>query len=212
MPEIYQKYFPDIDEVTLSKLLELKQVCLEWNEKINVISRKDTDSFEINHVLHSLAIAKVFQFKKGTDILDFGTGGGFPGVPLAIFFPNVNFCLIDSIGKKMKVVEGIINALELKNVVTFTGRVEDLDRKFDFITCRAVGRLNKILPWVKNSLKTREQNDMPNGYIFLKGGDLDEEISEIKLPSRRIRIADYFSEEFFETKEIVYLSKHLKSI
>ena len=208
MSEIYKKYFPDLDEDRLRKLELFKEVCLEWNEKINVISRKDTDEFEINHVLHSLAIAKVFPFKKGSKILDFGTGGGFPGLPLAIFLPDVQFTLVDSIGKKMKVVDACVQRLGLKNVETRVGRVEDIDKFFDFITCRAVGRVEKIVPWVRKKLIKNGNNAFPNGFIFLKGGDVAEELSQIEIPYKRIRISDYFEEPFFETKEIVYLSKH----
>ena len=207
---IYRKYFPEINDRKLALLEEFKNQCLLWNESINVISRKDTDSFEINHVLHSLSIAKVFKFKEGTKIMDFGTGGGFPGLPLAIFFPDVNFTLVDSIGKKMKVVRAIRDSLSLNNVEVIEGRVEEITEKFDYVTCRAVGRLNKILPWVVRSIKDSQFNEQPNGFIFLKGGDLAEELSEIDLPYKRIPISKYFEEPFFETKEIVYLSKHLK--
>ncbi len=210
MSEIYKKYFPELDSDRLGQLDQFKQVCLDWNDKINVISRKDTEAFEVNHVLHSLSIAKEFQFTEGTEILDFGTGGGFPGIPLAIFFPKVHFTLIDSIGKKMKVVQVIVDELKLKNVEVKVGRVEELYKTFDFVTCRAVGRLNKILPWVKQSLKKDLKNKKPNGFIFLKGGDLDQEMSEIKIPYNRIPISNLFKEPFFQTKEIVYLSKHLK--
>ena len=210
MTDIYKKYFPQIEIDKIESFHLFRKTLLEWNENINVISRKDTDQFEVNHVLHSLSIAKQFNFTKGTKILDFGTGGGFPGIPLAIYFPECEFTLIDSIGKKMKVVQACVDALGLKNVRVVNGRVEDLEESFDFITCRAVGRLSKIIPWVKNSLKKEEQNSMPNGYIFLKGGDLDEELKEIKIPYRRIPISELFDEPFFETKEIVYLSTHLK--
>ncbi len=192
------------------KLKMMKDLYIEWNDKINVISRKDIDQFEINHALHSLSIAKVFSFKAGTEILDFGTGGGFPGIPLAIFYPEVRFTLVDSIGKKMKVVEAISKELNLDNVEVVNDRVENIHRKFDFITCRAVGRIGKIMPWVRNYVKAESNNSKPNGFIFLKGGDLDEELKETKLNYQRIKIANLYDEDFFETKEIIYLSKYIK--
>ena len=207
MPDTYLNYFPDLSKDQLSKFKDLKRICLEWNDKINVISRKDTDEFEIRHVLHSLAIAKFIQFVPGSSVLDFGTGGGFPGLPLAIMFPKTQFTLVDSIAKKMKVVSEISNELALKNVNCYTSRVEDLDEKFDFVTCRAVGRLAKIYPWVRKSLKKTNRHSIDNGYIFLKGGDLTEELSEINMSYNRISIATYFEEKYFETKEVVYLSK-----
>jgi len=210
MSEIYKKYFPELDVVKMEQFDLFKKTCLEWNEKINVISRNDTKEFEVNHVLHSLSIAKVFHFEEGSEILDFGTGGGFPGIPLAIFFPEVHFTLMDSIAKKMKVVQAAVDALELKNVDVKVGRVVELKKSFDFITCRAVGRLNKILPWVRQRVKTECNNEKANGFIFLKGGALDQEMLEINLPYERILISSFFDEPFFETKEIVYLSTYLK--
>lgn len=203
--KLIQKYFPEISVEKLQLFDSAGNLYKEWNEKINVISRKDMEFIEERHILHSLAIAKVFDFKAGTEVLDFGTGGGFPGIPLAIYFPEVRFTLIDSIGKKMSVVQAISNELKLDNVNTVVGRVEDLRNNFDFITCRAVGRMSKILPWVKKRLKTASQNENPNGFIFLKGGDLNEELSEIRYPFKRISISDYYTESFFETKEIIYL-------
>jgi len=211
MSEIYLKHFPELDENRLTKLIDLRELYLEWNEKINVISRKDTSTFEVNHVLHSLSIAKSFQFEKGSEVLDFGSGGGFPGIPLAIFFPDVTFTLVDSIAKKMKVASAVADSLKLDNVKIINGRVEDLKQKFDFITCRAVGRIGKIMPWVRDSLSTSRINQQKNGFIFLKGGDLSDEMKETKLPYRRIPISSIFEEEFFETKEIIYLSRYLKN-
>lgn len=209
--KLIEKYFPDISNEKLQLIESACNLYREWNEKINIISRKDMEFIEERHFLHSLSIAKVFDFKPATEILDFGTGGGFPGIPLAIYFPEVKFTLIDSIGKKMSVVQAISNELKLHNVTTVVGRVEDLRKKFDFVTCRAVGRLSKIYPWVRNALKSDQQNSKPNGYIFLKGGDLEEELSEISLPYDRIYLSNFFEENFFETKEIIYLSKQLKN-
>ena len=211
MQNIYLKYLPELSDDQLSKFKDLKRIYLEWNDKINVISRKDTDEFDIHHALHSLSIAKFIQFEPKSSVLDFGTGGGFPGIPLAIMFPETSFTLVDSIAKKMKVVSGISRELGLKNVRCYTGRVEQLTKRYDFVTCRAVGKLSKIYPWVKDSLKKKNSHSMNNGYIFLKGGDLSEELSEIKIPYNRIPISNFFEEEFFETKEIVYLSSHLKN-
>lgn len=208
--KLIQKYFPEVSDDKLRLFEAAGNLYREWNEKINVISRKDMEFIEERHFLHSLSIAKVFDFRAGTEILDFGTGGGFPGIPLALFFPEVKFTLIDSIGKKMTVVKAISETLNLKNVSVEVGRVEDLRKKFDFVTCRAVGRLSKIYPWVRNTLKSDQQNSKPNGYIFLKGGDLKEELSEISLPYERIYLSNFFEESFFETKEIIYLSKQLK--
>ena len=207
MPDIYLKYFPELDDSKRSKLINLEKFFLEWNDKINLISRKDTDEFKVRHVLHSLSIAKFIDFLPGSTVLDFGTGGGFPGLPLAIMFPETHFTMIDSIGKKMTVVESLAEQLELNNVTCLRGRVEEVRDKFDFVTCRAVGRLSKIYPWVRSSLKPKSYHEIPNGYIFLKGGDLDEELKEVGLKHRRIPISTYFEESFFETKEIVYLPK-----
>lgn len=210
--EFYLKYFPDLDRGKLEKLLEFKERFLSWNEKMNLISRKDIAFFELNHVLHSLSIARIFKFHPGHQILDFGTGGGFPGIPLAIFFPRTAVTMVDSIGKKCRAVQDIIKGLELENASVLNCRVEDIDAKFDFITCRAVGRLNLILPWVENKLRPSDRPEFPNGFIFLKGGDLTSELAEIRIPYRVYHISDFFNDEFFKSKEIVYLSKHLKAL
>lgn len=211
MDDVYLKYFPDLDEKRHQQLHELKDYFLDWNSKINLISRKDTDAFEVNHVLHALSIAHYFQFVPGSRILDFGTGGGFPGLPLAIFFPQVHFTLVDSIGKKIMVVKDLVEKLDLKNVSAYADRVENINGKFDFVTCRAVGKIGKIMPWVRNKLNGGNRNPQPNGFIFLKGGDLAEELSETKLPFQRFSLHDHFEEPFFETKEIVYLSTQIKT-
>lgn len=209
MDTIYTKYFPELTKQQLSKFNDLKQLIGEWNEKINVISRNPNRSIEVEHVLHSLSIACFMHFKPNTEILDFGTGGGFPGIPLAIFFPNTQFHLVDSIAKKIKVVSAIANELSLSNVSTQVVRAEGVDRKFDFISCRAVGRMSKILPWVKDKIHHNHRNDKQNGFIFLKGGDLSTELDDVGMQYERIPLSTYFNEPFFETKEIVYLSPDL---
>jgi 16S rRNA (guanine527-N7)-methyltransferase len=210
MEPMYKKYFPNLPNESLTKFTDLKRNLIVWNDKINVISRKSYDRIEVEHILHSLAIACFIQFKPGSKVLDFGTGGGFPGLPLAIMFPEVEFLLVDSIAKKIKVVENLASELNLNNVTALCERAENIDGQFDFVTCRAVGRIGKILPWVRNKISTRSKNDIPNGFIFLKGGDLKEELLETKLSAKRIPISLYFEDPFFETKEIVYLSKQQK--
>lgn len=203
MEEIF-KYFPDLSEKQIEQFTRLKDLYFEWNEKINVISRKDIEELYVKHVLHSLAIAKVMKFKDGTEVLDVGTGGGFPGIPLAILFPNVNFHLVDSIAKKILVVSEVANALELKNVKAETQRVEKLKSKYDFIVSRAVTQMPKFVGWVRGKIKKENINPLPNGILYLKGGDLSEELKDFKT-AEIYPISDYFSEEFFETKKVVYL-------
>ena len=177
----------------------------EWNNKINVISRKDIDKLYERHVLHSLGIAKVIEFSKGSKILDVGTGGGFPGVPLAIMFPDSNFYLIDSIGKKIKVVEEIINALELKNVRFAKIRAEKIDEKFDFIVSRAVTSLPVFYKWVRNYILKQNKNRLENGILYLKGGDIESEISGLKKRVKVYPLNRYFEEPFFETKKLIHV-------
>lgn len=198
------KYFPDLSEKQIEQLSKLKDLYFEWNEKINVISRKDIDELYIKHVLHSLAIAKVMKFKDGSEVLDVGTGGGFPGIPLAILFPEVNFHLVDSIQKKILVVSEVANALELKNVKAETQRVEKLKSKYDFIVSRAVTQMPKFVGWVRGKIKKENINPLPNGILYLKGGDLSEELKDFKT-AEIYPISEFFSEEFFETKKVVYL-------
>ncbi len=198
-------YFPNLTEEQYDRLGMLQSLYAEWNARINVISRKDIESLNERHVLHSLSIAKFIQFRAGTSILDIGTGGGFPGIPLAILFPESQFTLVDSIGKKIKVVEAISKALQLQNVTGIHTRAEQVNQKFDFVVSRAVTRMNSFLPWTKNLFNKENKNDIPNGIIYLKGGDLREELSEIKLKYQIHNIAEDFKEEFFETKKIVYL-------
>lgn len=203
MDEILQ-YFPDLSEKQIEQFSKLRELYFEWNEKINVISRKDIDELYLKHVLHSLAIAKVMKFKDGTEVLDVGTGGGFPGIPLAILFPNVNFHLVDSIQKKILVVSEVANTLELENVKAETQRVEKLKSKYDFIVSRAVTQMPKFVGWVRGKIKKENLNLLPNGILYLKGGDLSEELMDFK-NVKIFPITDYFSEEFFRTKKVVYL-------
>jgi|TARA_B110000879_G_scaffold43916_1_gene62004 16S rRNA (guanine527-N7)-methyltransferase len=187
----------------------LKDLYLDWNSKINVISRKDTENFYTRHVLHSLSIAKFIDFKKNTKIMDVGTGGGFPGIPLAIYFKNSSFTLVDSIGKKIKVVDQIVDELKIKNVKSKTERAENISEKFDFIVSRAVTQLERFCPWVEQNISKSNKNEIPNGIIYLKGGDLKEEIQKItkKYNYRIEKIINYFEDSFFESKSILYLHK-----
>tara|TARA_B110000037_G_scaffold121942_1_gene139327 strand:- start:973 stop:1557 length:585 start_codon:yes stop_codon:yes gene_type:complete len=187
----------------------LKDLYLYWNSKINVISRKDTENFYTRHVLHSLSIAKFIDFKKNTKIMDVGTGGGFPGIPLAIYFKNSSFTLVDSIGKKIKVVDQIVDELKIKNVKPKTERAENISEKFDFIVSRAVTQLERFCPWVEQNISKSNKNEIPNGIIYLKGGDLKEEIQKItkKYNYRIEKIINYFEDSFFESKSILYLHK-----
>jgi len=200
------KYFPGLTELQIEQLSKLKNLYEDWNEKINVISRKDMDNFYSHHVLHSLSIAKLIQFKSDTKILDVGTGGGFPGIPLAIMFPEVNFLLIDSIGKKIKVVDSVVEALNLKNVRTMHVRAEKIDEKFDFIVSRAVTAFPQFLNFVKGKISKNSFNDMHNGIIYLKGGDFQDEVAGLKNISIT-KISSFFDSEFFDTKKIIFMPK-----
>jgi 16S rRNA (guanine527-N7)-methyltransferase len=200
-----QKYFPDLTSNQIKEFSELENLYREWNEKINVVSRKDIDELYVKHVLHSLAIAKIIQFKPGTKILDVGTGGGFPGIPLAVLFPEVEFHLVDSIAKKILVVNEIAETLNLKNVKAETKRAEQINSKYDFIVSRAVTQMPKFVGWIRNKFEKENKNPLPNGILYLKGGDLTEELS--MFPSAEIYpIPDFFDEEFFETKKVVFLA------
>lgn len=202
-----KKYFPNLTEVQLQQFSQLEELYSFWNAQINVISRKDVDNFYERHVLHALAIAKIITFKPETKILDVGTGGGFPGIPLAILFPETDFLLVDSIGKKIKVVNEVALALGLTNVKGVHQRAEKVKGNFDFVISRAVTRMNKFVPWVINKFKSHSQNTLPNGIIYLKGGDLNEELNEVKFKHKPTvyKISDYFEGEFFETKKIVHV-------
>ena len=201
------KYFPNLSEKQIKQFSELKDLYQHWNEQINVISRKDIDNFYERHVLHSLAIAKVISFEPGTTLLDVGTGGGFPGVPLAILFPECKFHLVDSIGKKIKVVNEVSNALGLNNLTSEHRRAEEIKGSFDFVISRAVTRLNRFIPWVNTKFKSKNNNTIRNGILYLKGGDLHEELSEAKLKYKPTlyKIPNFFEGEFFETKQVVYV-------
>lgn len=199
------KYFPEITDEQKQQFEKLEQLYTEWNEKINVISRKDMDGLYEKHILHSLGIAKVMPFADGTKVLDVGTGGGFPGIPLAILFPEVSFTLIDSIGKKIKVVEAVSEGLGLKNVTAVHGRVEKLKEKFHFVVSRAVTQMPEFLRWLKGKFEKEQFNEKHNGVLYLKGGDLAEELAGLRCEIFQLK--NYFEEEFFDTKKVVYLSK-----
>ena len=203
--EIILKYFSALSEKQLEQFAKLESLYTDWNSKINVISRKDISEFYERHVLHSLGIAKLIRFKAGSKILDVGTGGGFPGIPLAILFPEVQFYLVDSIGKKIKVVESIAAELNLKNVKAEQVRAEQINDKFDFVVSRAVTKLPEFVPWVQKNISKKQQNALPNGILYLKGGDLTEELKPFRKRVFVQDLSDYFEEEFFETKKVVHL-------
>lgn len=211
--EIIQKYFSDFTDEQLKQFAALESLYKEWNEKINVISRKDIDGLYLKHVLHSLSIAAVFNFADGTEIIDIGTGGGFPGIPLAIYFPQVKFHLVDSIGKKLKVVEAVASSLNIKNIIVQHIRAEEIkNKKFDFVVSRAVAPLKDLWKWSNPLLRKSEirnekleaKNYQPNGLICLKGGDLAQEIFESGLHPTQISIEEIFREEYFQEKYLVY--------
>ncbi|WP_297335982.1 16S rRNA (guanine(527)-N(7))-methyltransferase RsmG [Algoriphagus sp.] len=203
--QLIQSYFPNLSEKQIEQFERLQSLYEEWNAKINVISRKDMDQIYIHHVLHSLGIAKVMGFQPGTKVLDIGTGGGFPGIPLAILFPDTHFHLVDSIGKKITVVKEVARALKLSNVEAQQARAETLVRKYDFVISRAVTRMINFYPWVKGKIKKEDFNEFPNGILYLKGGDIDEEMEELDKSYVTYHLSDYFKEEFFETKKVVYM-------
>jgi 16S rRNA (guanine527-N7)-methyltransferase len=198
-------YFPGLSAKQLQQFEQLESLYQDWNAKINVISRKDMEQFYVHHVLHSLGIAKVMQFQPSTKVLDIGTGGGFPGIPLAILFPDTHFHLVDSIGKKITVVKEVAKALKLTNVEAQQARAELLVRKYDFVVSRAVTRMIQFYPWVKGKIKKEDINDYPNGILYLKGGDVDEEMEETGKSYVSYHLEDYFKEEFFQTKKVIYM-------
>jgi 16S rRNA (guanine527-N7)-methyltransferase len=204
--EIVTKYFPDLTDQQIYQFGRLGSLYEEWNAKINVISRKDIEQLYERHVLHSLSIAKIIRFKTGTSVLDVGTGGGFPGIPLAILFPETSFFLIDSIGKKIKVVTEVASALNLPNVKAKHIRVEELNQRFDFVVSRAVTAFPRFVEMVGNKVVAAGKNDLPNGILYLKGGDFDDEISSYKQQLQVYNLKDYFQEEFFETKRLIHMT------
>ena len=203
--DLILKYFPNLTERQKEQFAALPDIYNDWNSKINVISRKDMDNFVEHHVLHSLAIAKVVQFKTMCDIMDLGTGGGFPGIPLAIMFPDANFYLVDSIGKKIKVVKDVAEQLQLKNVTAEQIRAEQVQRDFDFIVSRAVTDLSQFAGWVKGKISDIHYHKLRNGIIYLKGGDLTDELAPFRKKVRTWDIAEFFEEPYFETKKVIYM-------
>jgi 16S rRNA (guanine527-N7)-methyltransferase len=203
--EVILKYFPGLSQQQINSFKKLQSLYTEWNGKINVISRKDIDNLYINHVLHSLAIAKVICFADQTSLLDVGTGGGFPGIPLAILFPNCNFHLIDSIGKKISVVNEVTTALKLTNIKGQHIRVEQLKDRYDFVISRAVTRFDDFFKMTEKNIHTQNKNSIGNGILYLKGGDFGDELKTIKNPVTIYSITDYFEEPFFETKKVIHV-------
>lgn len=204
--DIIFNYFPDLTSRQREQIRALAALYKAWNDQINVISRKDMDNFYTNHVLHSLGIAKVINFKPKAEVLDVGTGGGFPGIPLAILFPDTRFHLVDSIGKKIKVVNEVVNALKLTNVEAEKTRAEEIKgRQYDFIVSRAVTRMKEFHQWVKNKVKKESSHSLDNGILYLKGGDLEEEMVELCKPYSMYELSEFFKEEFFETKKVVFV-------
>ena len=206
MIEILTKYFPDLTDQQLDQFGRLSSLYEEWNSQINVISRKDIDHLYERHVLHSLAIAKVIQFKPKTTILDVGTGGGFPGIPLAILFPETSFMLIDSISKKIKVVSEVASALNLRNVTAEHIRVENVNQKFDFVVSRAVTAFPRFVSMVRTKISSQNNNDLSNGILYLKGGDFEEEIEPFRKQIQVYELQSFFQEEFFETKRLIHMT------
>ncbi|MBD9353599.1 16S rRNA (guanine(527)-N(7))-methyltransferase RsmG [Phocaeicola plebeius] len=204
--DIILKYFPNLSEVQQQQFAALYDLYTDWNSKINVISRKDITNLYEHHVLHSLGIAKVMQFRPETTVMDLGTGGGFPGIPLAILFPETHFHLVDSIGKKVKVATEIANAIGLKNVTTRHCRAEEEKQLFDFVVSRAVMPLADLLKIIRKNIKKEQHNALPNGLICLKGGELEREVMPVKHQTLMYDLKDYFEEEFFETKKVVYVT------
>ncbi len=201
------KYFPEITPLQAAQFAQLGELYRYWNERINLISRKDVDQLYERHVLHSLAIAKTVAFAAGAKILDVGTGGGFPGIPLAIMFPQCAFTLVDSIGKKIMVVSEVAKALKLQNVSALQARAETLPQKFDFVVSRAVTDLPTFVRWVWSKIAAGGSSSLPNGILYLKGGDLADELKPIKQPLSITPLSDFFEEEFFETKKVVYVGR-----
>ncbi|MEA4936187.1 MAG: 16S rRNA (guanine(527)-N(7))-methyltransferase RsmG [Paludibacter sp.] len=208
--EVILKYFPKISEIQKHQFKALYELYTDWNAKINVISRKDIDNLYLHHVLHSLAISQIINFKPTSEILDIGTGGGFPGIPLAILFPECRFTLIDSIGKKIKVGQEVADAINLRNITLKHQRVQEEKGKFDFVVSRAVMPLDDLVKLVRKNICKEQKNSLPNGLICLKGGELQHEILPFKKIASSYEISDYFKEEYFKTKKVVYVPLQVK--
>ena len=207
--DLLLKYFPNLTQLQIFQFSQLQELYKDWNLKINVVSRKDIDELYLRHVLHSLGIAKVVQFKPNTKVLDVGTGGGFPGIPLAILFPETQFHLVDSIGKKIKVVNDVTEGLWLQNIKTTHGRVEEIKGTYDFIVSRAVAQMETFVFWTKGKINKKQQHPIKNGILYLKGGDLSDELKKYT-SATTYNLLDYFTEDFFETKKIVHLPMKFK--
>jgi 16S rRNA (guanine527-N7)-methyltransferase len=207
--DIVHKYFKDLSVTQIQQFKELQLLYQDWNLKINVVSRKDIDELYLRHVLHSLGIAKVINFKPGSKVLDVGTGGGFPGIPLAILFPETKFHLVDSIGKKIKVVNEVADGLGLENIKTTHGRVEEVKDTYDFIVSRAVAHMETFVGWTKGRVAKKQNHDLKNGILYLKGGDLSEEL-KLYTSATIYNLSDYFDEDFYETKKVVHLGMKFK--
>jgi 16S rRNA (guanine527-N7)-methyltransferase len=206
--DIIYAYFGGLTDLQKQQFDKLFLLYQEWNDKINVISRKDIENLYINHVLHSLGISKVMGFKPGAQVLDVGTGGGFPGIPLAIMFPQTQFHLVDSIGKKITVVKNVAEGVGITNVRAEQIRAEQIKGQYDFVVSRAVTRIKEFYGWIHQKVKSKSIHDLDNGILYLKGGDLDEELNELKKPHSLYNLSDYFKEQFFETKKVVYVPIH----
>jgi len=207
--EIIHKYFKNLSDTQIEQFSKLQELYEDWNLKINVVSRKDIDELYLRHVLHSLGIAKVMQFKPCTKVMDVGTGGGFPGIPLAILFPETQFHLLDSIGKKIKVVNEVVEGLGLENVKTTHGRVEEVKDTYDFIVSRAVAQMETFVRWTKGKISKKQNHELKNGILYLKGGDLTEEL-KLYTSATIYNLTDFFDEDFFETKKVVHLGMKYK--